>query len=169
MEFQKALVPKILKHPCWQPILPSYAEMEVAYDAIGNLSRRWQQVKGCHSTDDQRTRNVIIPMVLGSNIVSARQTSLVIGIHRRNVKSGLVRRINLEARTDLAIWAVSGRSRRVNTLASHVIKVVLEYWTCNTRINPNRKDVVRKRIGTRQWTDHSTHHLQESQVSCNKY
>ena len=143
--------------------------MEVAHNAVGNLSRGWQQVKGCHSRDHQCTQNVIIPMVLGSNIVSARQISLVIGIHRRNVKSGLVRRIALEGRTDLAIWAICGRSRRANALASHVTKLVAEFWTGNTRISSNRKDVVRKRIGARQWTDHPTHHLQESQVSCNKY
>ena len=38
IEFQRALVPKILKHVVWQPMLLSYAKMEVAYDALGNLS-----------------------------------------------------------------------------------------------------------------------------------
>ena len=38
LQFQKALVPKILKHAIWKPIFPSYAEMEVAYNAVGNLS-----------------------------------------------------------------------------------------------------------------------------------
>lgn len=121
--------------------------MEVAYNAVGNLSRGWQQIKGYHSTDDQRARNVIIPMVLGSNIVSARQTSLITGIHQRNVKSGLVRRVALEARTDLALWSICGRTKRVDALAPHVTKLVVEYWTGNTCISPNRKDVIRKQIG----------------------
>ena len=38
IEFQRALVPKILKHAIWQPVLRSYAQMEAAYDALGNLS-----------------------------------------------------------------------------------------------------------------------------------
>ena len=166
LDFQKALIPKILKHTIWQRVLPSYAKMEVAYNAIENLSRGWQHIKGCHSKDDQCARNVIIPMVLGSNIVSARQTSIVTGIHRRNMKSGLMRRIALDARTDMALWAVCGRTKRVDALAPDVTNLVADYWTGNTRISPNRKDVVRKRIGAKQWIDHPTHHLQESQVSC---
>jgi len=169
LEFQKKLIPKILKHSIWQSVLPTYAGMEVAYNAVGNISRGWQQIKGCHSKDDQRARNVIIPMVLSIKPVSARQISLVTGIHRRNMKSRLVRRIALEARTDLAFWAVCGRRRRVDALAPYVTKLVEEYWTANTRINPNKKDVVRKRIGVRQWIFHPTQHLQESQVSYNKH
>ena len=169
MEFQKSLVPKILKHAIWQPVLPSYTEMQVSHNAVRNISQGWQHIKGCHSTDDQRARNVVIPMVFGSNSTSARKTSLVTGIHRRNMQSGVLRRIALEARTDMAVWALCGRTKRINALAPQITKLVAEYWTDNTRISPNRKDVVKKRVGAKQWIDHPTHHLQESQVRCNKH
>ena len=143
LEFQKSLVPKILKHAIWQLVLPSYTEMEVSHNVVRNISQGWQHIK-CHSTNDQRARNVVIPMVLGSNTISARQTSLVTGIHRRNMQSRLVRRIALEARTDMALWTVCGRTKRINALAPQLTKLVAEYWTDNTRISPNRKDVVKK-------------------------
>ena len=100
---------------------------------------RGQQIKGCHSKDDQRAQNVVIPMRLGSNTISARQTSLVTGIHRRNVKSGLVKRIALEAKMDLELSALCDRRKRVDALGPHVTKLVEEYWICNTRISPNKK------------------------------
>jgi len=107
-------------------------------------------------------------MVLGSNIVSTRQNSLVTGINRRNMKSGLVRRIALEARINLVLWEICGQTKRVDALAPHITQLVENYWTANTRISPNKKDVVRKQIGAKQWIDHPTHHLQESQISCKK-
>ena len=75
----------------------------------------------------------------------------------------------MEARIDSALWAVCKRTRRVNALAPDVTQLVADYWTGNTCISPNRKDVIRKRIGAKEWIDHPTHHLQESQVSFNKH
>ena len=54
LEFQKSLVPKNLKHAIWQPVFPSYTEMEVSHNAVRNISQGWQHIKGCHSTNDQR-------------------------------------------------------------------------------------------------------------------
>jgi len=54
----------------------------------------------------------------------------------------------LEARTDL-IWVVCGRTKRVDALATGATKLVEEFWTGNTCIIPNRKDVVKKRIGAK--------------------
>lgn len=97
MEYQRALIPKILKHSIWQSFMPSYVDTEVAYTAVANISHGWQFIKGCHSKDQQRARNVLIPMLLSSSGFSARQTSLLTGIHRRNL---LVRRLGLEAKSD---------------------------------------------------------------------
>ena len=66
-------------------------------------------------------------MLLGSYTTSARQTSLVTGIHQRNVKSGLVRRIALEAKTDVELWALCDRRKSVDALGLHVTKLVEEY------------------------------------------
>jgi hypothetical protein len=52
MEFQKLLLPKILKHPVWQGVLPNFSEMELACRTVGNIAAGWQQIKGCHSKDE---------------------------------------------------------------------------------------------------------------------
>lgn len=36
-------------------------ELEDVQSTLNNLSRRWQHIKGCHSKDEQRVQNVVIP------------------------------------------------------------------------------------------------------------
>lgn len=57
------------------------------------------------------------------------------------------------------------KAKRVDSVPPHVTELVEDFWTSNTRISPNRKDVARKRIGVKEWITHPTHHLTESQLS----
>jgi hypothetical protein len=41
---------------------------------------------------------------------------------------------------------------------------MLKWWTKETRVSPNAKDVVRHLITTNNWERHAIHFLQESQV-----
>jgi hypothetical protein len=163
LEYQRSLIPKILKHVVWQGVLPNYSEMENAWETVGNIARGWQQIKGCHSKDDQRARNVIIPMVASRN-TNMRQTSLLTGIHRRNFYVGIVRRLSLDARVDRTLWALCGKSKRIDATPPNVCELIVDFWCLNSRVSPNRKDVVRKRIDSGMWETHATHHLMESQV-----
>jgi hypothetical protein len=69
----------------------------------------------------------------------------------------------LEARTTKALWAFCGKERRTDTIPPEVCKLVTDFWTDNSRVSPNRKDVVRKRVAANEWTIHPSHHLMESQ------
>jgi hypothetical protein len=81
IEFQRLFLPKILKHPIWKGVMSSYIEMEHAFNAVGNIAKGWQQIKGCHWKDDQRARNVIIPMILSESISRIHKISLLRSIH----------------------------------------------------------------------------------------
>jgi hypothetical protein len=39
IEFQRLLLPKILKHPIWKGLMLSYIEMEHAFNAVGNIAK----------------------------------------------------------------------------------------------------------------------------------
>ena len=93
-----------------------------------------------------------------------RQTSLHTGIHRRNFHVGIVRRLNLDARVDRSLWALCGKSKRIDATPSNDPELIVEFWCLNSRVSPNMKDVVRKRIGSGIWETHATYHLMESQV-----
>jgi hypothetical protein len=67
VEYQRMVLPKILKHLIWKGIMPNYSDMEHAFNVVNNISRGWQQIKGCHSKYKQLTRNVIIFMVFNKS------------------------------------------------------------------------------------------------------
>jgi hypothetical protein len=70
----------------------------------------------------------------------------------------------LEGRTTSALWALCGKEKRIDAIPTETYKLVTDFWTDNTRVSPNRKDVMRKRVGAHEWTTHPSHHLMESQV-----
>jgi hypothetical protein len=51
LEYQRMLIPKILKNPICQHVL-NLLELKNAHNAINNFSKGWQHIRGCHSKDD---------------------------------------------------------------------------------------------------------------------
>jgi hypothetical protein len=37
---------------------------ETTYEIVGTMKERWMGIKGCHTTNDMRTRNVLTNMVV---------------------------------------------------------------------------------------------------------
>ncbi len=60
IEYKCMVLPKILKHLIWKGIMLDYNDMEHVFNVVSNILRGWQQIKGCHSKDEQRARNVMI-------------------------------------------------------------------------------------------------------------
>jgi hypothetical protein len=75
---------------------------------INNVSKGWQHIKGCHSKDDERAQNVVIPMVVVDSIQNIEQTSLLIRIHCRNFKWGMERRLCPEFHFGLLVIELKG-------------------------------------------------------------
>ncbi len=88
-------LPKILEHPIWKGVMSSCIEMEHVFNAMGNIVKGWQQIKGCHWKDDQQAKNVIIPMIISESTSSIHKSGLLIGIPHRNFTIG-VRKMSLE-------------------------------------------------------------------------
>ncbi len=80
IEYQCRVLPKILKHSIWKGVMPNYSDMEHAFNVVCNISRGWQQSKGCHSKDEQWARNVI-----SESTSSIRHTSYLTCIHCRTL------------------------------------------------------------------------------------
>jgi hypothetical protein len=65
---------------------------------------------------------------------------------------------------DNALWAFYDRDKRKDSLSSNTKDLVVQFWTKNTCVNLNMKDVVRRRIALKSWESHATHLLLETQV-----
>ncbi len=56
------------------------------------------------------------------------------------------------------------RKQKVDIIDKATISHVMDWWRSETKVNPNRSDVTRKRIDTKVYEEHATHLLLETQV-----
>lgn len=103
-------------------------------------------------------------MVVVTSICSIWQTSLLTGIHYRNFKWGMERRLCFESHMDTTLWAFSDRFKKKDYISSDVKDLVVQYWTQKTCVSPNMKEVIKRRLTLKSWKSHATHLLLESQV-----
>lgn len=55
-------------------------------------------------------------------------------------------------------------------LSQYVKGCVLQWWKQQTKVSPNKKDIVKHRVGRNQWLPpHPTHYLCETHVSYKAY
>lgn len=101
---------------------------------------------------------------MGSNMGSNRRIADLIGVDRRNLKRGMERRLLLDTRQN-AFWLNYRSKRRSDALSDSVKEVVIEFWTSETTVSPNRKDIIRHRNGVHQYSEHPAQYLQVSEVS----
>jgi hypothetical protein len=72
------------------------------------------------------------------------QTNLFTGIHRINFKRRMGRKLGLESCMHTTLWAFYGKAKRKDVLSSYMCTSIVQFWTNNTGMNPNVKDVVER-------------------------
>ena len=63
-----------------------------------------------------------------------------------------------------AFWNPPKRATRSDALAVEVRELIIEWWTTETTVSPNRKQICRLHIGVKLYEKHATHFLEELQV-----
>ena len=78
-----------------------------------------------------------------------RKTSKTFKIGKGTLRRAMLRRERLEDPTKNELWTFSSRLSRKDKEISEALKSLIEYfWKNNTRVSPNQRDVVRRRIGS---------------------
>jgi hypothetical protein len=114
-----------------------------------------------------RAKNVVSSMVVSSSTQSLT-TMGVIGTNWRILKREQERRIQLEDGTNMQ-WAPSVRAKRRDVLTKNVVDALMEFWTNETKVNPNKWDVMKHRIMKNRWEEHATHFFEKPQVHFSKF
>jgi len=69
---QKLTIEKFLKQPILKEamldVVVKSKLYETTYEIVGNLKERWMGIKGCHTIDDMKARNVLTNMVVSNSI-----------------------------------------------------------------------------------------------------
>jgi hypothetical protein len=170
LEFQRAFLRCFLEQPLMQQSLPDYIvhrkELEQCKVVCKGLAEAWSGLKYGHSKDRYAARNVIEAAVISIGEESSlRAAAMCIGMNKRTLKRAVARRYLLNDGAQGEVWAKVDRRRRKDSLQQPIIDAVVEWWTAETRVSPNKKDVRRKQVGVRSFISHATHWLEESQVS----
>lgn len=92
-----------------------------------------------------------------------RKKARLLGVHHRNVSAAILRRKKMDS-AERFQWVLSARKVRVDVLSTATKNVVVSWWISETRMSPNRKEVVRKRIGLGKYEEKPTQYLLETQV-----
>ncbi len=66
---------------------------EITSEIVGNMKEGWMSIKGCHVTDDMRTNNVLISMVVSNSTLNLGR---LIGVNPRILSRGQGKKMQLE-------------------------------------------------------------------------
>jgi hypothetical protein len=108
-------------------------------------------------------KDILCTFASGSHCGRGRGLAGLLGVDRRNIYHARSRRMVLDAGHD-AFWLQHRRKVRSNSPPESVKDAVLAWWTGETTVSPNRKDVASFHEGLWCWLSHPTHYLQCSQV-----
>jgi hypothetical protein len=120
----------------------------------------------------QKSCNIIMAKDILYTLASSATTSTcrgvagVLGVDRQNIRKGIDRRVQLDG-LKRAFWTNYRRSVRSDCISEATKDVVQQWWTTETQISPNRKDIRRRLKGTGiegDYEEHPTHYLQTSEV-----
>ena len=103
---------------------------------------------------------------LGDQEVSLRRASEVLGIHPRNLYLARERLQRDGTSSQMLDLKQCQRQPRNDFLTSEIKELVVSFWTTESRVSPNKKDICRQRIGPKLYEKHPIHLLDDSQV-CN--
>ena len=142
------------------------SKVKLRHSVLSNLKEGMaDHLLGVRQSKIVMAKDIVCTLASSSNMGSRRSVADVLGVDRRNLKRGMQRRLLLDTQQN-AFWLKYRSTCRSDALPVSATMVVIEWWTSETIVSPNRKDIVRHRIGLKQYAEHPTHYLQVSEVRC---
>lgn len=145
-DYQRFVMHKLLKQPILKNAMPkcvtNHKKLLQCAHVCENISQAWSTLKYAKGCDHHRAPNVVeASVVFVDGHISARGLVSCLGLNRRTVRRGFLRRQALIAQEG-GLWAKSDRQRRFDCLSPSSVSIIIQWWTNETRVSPNKKDVV---------------------------
>lgn len=166
---QHLTIEKLLGQQLLHGMVPDFlvdpSKVKLRHSVLNNLKEGMvDHLIGVRQSKIVMAKDIVCTLASSSNMGSRRSVADVLGVDRRNLKRGMDRRLLLDTQQN-AFWLSSKSPHRSDALPDSVIEVIIEWWTSETTVSPNRKDIVRHRTGVKQYEEHPMHYLQVSEVS----
>lgn len=129
---------------------------------INGLHNALKAVKRPKSSRELLIKRASIMMVMTSKKPNIAAASRLLGVHRRNFYAA---RCRLKQQQSQLPWHLCERQPQTgNVITEEVKDTIIAFWTNNTRVSPNYKDVCRRRISPKVYEKHPVHLLEQPQV-----
>ena len=165
-EFRKAVLESMLRNNALLPHLPNYyscpSEARAQYSFIQSYRTELESLKIPTSTEKLVRKTTLLEATVSCNVPGVRALSRVLGTKASNISNAIQRRQTLDS-AGASIFTLAKRRKREG-LSNNTKVLVNLWWTSETRVSPNKKDVTRKRLGPKIYEHHPTHFLLESLV-----
>ncbi|MCO5553309.1 hypothetical protein L7F22_006830 [Adiantum nelumboides] len=163
-EGRSQILSMVLRHPKLQEIVKKimFQNQTISEAIVENMKTSLHMVKGVESADKLAAKRVALHMVAnnaGIQQYNDRRVAKALGIQPRNLKK---HHADIQAKTFKRVG--EGRKRRADCLSEEVVHSVIQFWTSNTRVSPNKKNVCRQLISQKNYRVHPSHYLELTEV-----
>ena len=167
---RRDVMKRVLRHYTISPFLPDYYHCPQdarARDAfIDSFKHELGLVKIANSHDLLARKLALLDAAVSSGCnVRVNALSRVLDTTKQSISIAMRGRVpDFDSQGLLPKLRLS-RQKRAG-LSDYVKQYVLQWWKVQTKVSPNKKDIVRHRVGQNLWLPpHPTHYLCETQVS----
>ena len=148
-------------------------DTKVKQNVAENIAGAIKSIGKSRKRDTSAARRIIQTAIISSSTRKARLTTRiarVIGTSRKTLYKYNKFRLRIDENDELACWAIICRQPYKDRLGENVKAMIHEYWVANSRVSPNARDVIRRRISRNQYESHPKHILEMTQIELfNKY
>jgi hypothetical protein len=109
-------------------------------------------------------KNVLLDVDVSTHAFDVGGISKILGTKRSNLHHAIKRHC-FPQDVGASTWALSRKKKRLDGVNEENKNMVYFWWISKTRVSLNKKDVARKHIRPKQYEEHATHFLFESQVN----
>ena len=156
------ILQQLLWHLTFSVLQPTSNKVERII--FSNIVHTLSEVKTPHSNKELFLKWATIMACLNGasgvdNQMSGRKAAKALGLHQRNV---IVANFWLQHEVEEGSFPLDSCHRqmhRASTITSKIRETVFQFWLVETRISPNKKDVVQKRVGKSAHVLHPPVHL----------
>ena len=167
-DLRAAVLQKVFSHVHVRPLLPDYyptpADAVAERNILNSIRAELQRTKIPQTSGKLARKRAILEAAVSEIDADFSKFHRIMGLKKTNFH-GALERLRSASTVEGARFGVPTRRKRQGGISDAVRFAVTTWWTEETRVSPNRKDIRRKRLGCNLYDTHPVHLLMETQVS----
>ena len=165
---RKEVIERVMRHNSFWPLLPTYyprpQEAKVIHAFMENFRNELQLVKIANSNDLLARKSALLDAAVSLGVDGVSALSRVLETSTGSLTLAMRRRV-LAANPNEKVPRLRLNRQKREGLSDYIKQQVEEWWNNQTKVSPNKKDIVRHNVGRNEWDEpHPTHYLCETQV-----